>query len=311
MRFVLIDETIVSYGFWVNVAGIDLAQFKKNPVMYWMHQRPNKWDGDKQVLPIGRWKDIKRETINGINAITAEPEFDEKDEFANKIKLKVEGGFIKMASAGLESITWSEEKKHLKPGQTRATLLKSLMREASIVDIGANKNALRLYEGGNLIDLSPDSENNIPIIKLKLNMKTIALKLGLNENASEDEILAKIEELNKSKKETEDLVDKLNAEKIENLLKSDAITDKNKSVFEKLAKTDFQLAEETLKQLSKVNEKKETIRLSDHLETTKLKSEKKEWKDFSQSELETLRDKDIATYTKLFEKEYGYVPVID
>ncbi len=97
MRFVLIDETLVSYGYWVNVSGIDLKLFKKNPIMLWMHKRASRWDTTDNVAPIGRWEDVKVETINGIKSITANAVFDEKDEFAMKIKNKIEGGFLKMA----------------------------------------------------------------------------------------------------------------------------------------------------------------------------------------------------------------------
>ncbi|MEA2041140.1 MAG: hypothetical protein U9N85_01120, partial [Bacteroidota bacterium] len=62
-RFVLIDESLTSNKFWVRIAGIDLKQFKKNPIMYWMHQRASGYDGQNQVLPIGKWKDIKTEQI--------------------------------------------------------------------------------------------------------------------------------------------------------------------------------------------------------------------------------------------------------
>jgi len=320
IRFVLIDETIVDRGWWASVSGIALTQFRKNPIMYWMHQRPSSYDGKNQMLPIGKWEDVKVELVNGIKAITATPIFDEKDEFAVKIKSKVEGGFIKMASAGLQPITWSDDKKYLKPGQTRATLLKSEMREASIVDMGANKNAIRLYDENGIINLSDNNETDfIPLLntnKKEFNMKLIALKLGLKEDATEIEILAEIENLRKSESESKDAVQKLNADKVEKLMKHKSITDENRADFQELAETNFQLAEKTLSQMegvSKQDDGQKEERLSDALKNKKgdnPKSDKKNWDDFTDEELSDLRENHQEEYIPLFEKEFGSAPIL-
>ena len=317
MKFVLIDETITDKGFWVLVSGIALERFKKNPVMYWMHQRPSRWDRkDEQMLPIGRWENIKLEKINGIKSITAEPVFDEKDDFAVKIKNKVEGNFLRMASAGLLPVAVSDEKKYLKQGQTRATLVKSEIIEASIVDIGSNANAVRLYaDDGKIIDLSSESDNTIPTLNQTTDMKIIALKLGLKEDASEAEILAKISELQSSEKENKELALQLQNERIAELLKSDVITDDNRETIEKLAKTDFNLAKDTVKVLKEKanaeNGKEETERLSSALGQRKNPENKdKKWDDYSDEEKLAMREKKPDEYIKLFKAEFGYEPEI-
>jgi len=320
VRFLLIDESIVSHGFWVDVSGIDLAQFKINPVMYWMHQRASMWDGKNQVFPIGKWDDIKVEQIKGLKAITAEAVFDENDEFALKIKSKVEGGFIKMASAGLMPITFSDEPKYLKPGQSRATVLKSEMLEASIVDRGANKNAVRLYSGEGFINLSEDNSNFVPKINLKSNtdMKTIALKLGLDENSTETEILTEIVKLKESENKSKETIVRLNEEKINNLMQHKSINDDNREIFKNLAKADYSLAEKTLGLLLAKNEDKSSAkeeRLSDFIKKSKshldIKTSEKKWDDYSEKELIEMREKKPDDYEALFEAEYGVIPILD
>ncbi len=316
-RFVIIDETIVSRGFWVKVSGIDLTQFRKNPIMLWMHQRPNSYDGQNQVLPIGYWKDIRLETINGIKSITAEAVFDEKDKFAIQIKDKVDAGIIKMASAGLKTVTWSEDEKHIKAGQKRATLLKSELQEASIVDIGANKNALRLYNDNGLINLS-DYSNNIPTIKLKQsnNMKAIAIFLALGAMATEDEILAELKIRESQAKSDKEKLSELQTARIKKLMQHESITDDNKEHFEALAKQNYGLAEKTLEIIA-TKEKKEQPkqeRLSDAIINKKpsgTSNKAKAWSDYSDKELEELRETSRDVYLELFNDEFGYFPDID
>lgn len=139
LTFILSDESINSYGTRILTAGIDLTLFKKNPIMLWMHSRA--WRGDKdEVLPIGKWENIRIE--NG--KLLADAVFDETDEFAKKIKSKVEQNILKMASIGINIIATSEDKNVIVQGQSRPTVIKCLITEASICDIGSNRNALRI-----------------------------------------------------------------------------------------------------------------------------------------------------------------------
>lgn len=326
MRFVLIDESVVDRGFWAMVEGIDLNLFKKNPLMLFMHQRANGWHGKKeQVLPIGHWKDVKLETIDGLKSITATPVFDEKDDFAMKIKDKVEGNHLRMASAGLKPITWSDDKNHLKKGQTRATLLKSEMYEASIVDIGSNRNAIRLYtDEKGTINLADENQQEAIIPTLNLNehtdMKAIALKLGLPENATEAEVLAAIGKLINSEKEAKETAENLQSERVNELLKSEAVTDENKESIEKLAKVDYQLAQQTVKALegkkeTPDNKGEEGIRLSDAIQKRTIQkgeeSKEKSWDDISDEDKVKLRNENPEEYIKLYEANYGYKPEIN
>jgi len=179
-RIVISDESINSYGFWVVTDGIDTAAFQKNPVMLWNHNRDGHGTVNAQ-LPIGFWKDLRME--NGV--LTGEPVFDEKDEFALKIKQKYESGILNACSMGFMPLEWSDAPEMLKEGQTVATVTRCRLLEVSICDIPSNANAtVVLYdENSKTINLS-DLPNKAIGPKINhINMKEIALKLGLAENA--------------------------------------------------------------------------------------------------------------------------------
>jgi len=192
--FILSDESLNSYGFWVLTSGIDLKQFKKNPVMLWNHFRAYRGTTD-EVLPIGKWENIRIE--NG--QLKADAVFDQNDEFAKKIEAKVEAGIINMASIGMcPPFTFSEDKAYLKQGQTRATVIKCKLREASVSDIGSNDNALTLYdENDNIVNLTSGAENPVKLLTNNTKkMENIALKLGLQATATEGDVLSSIQVLN-------------------------------------------------------------------------------------------------------------------
>lgn len=197
--FVIIDESKVnSFGFRTMIDGVDLKQYKKNPILLWMHQRAFRGTKD-EVLPLGSIVNIRVEgEERGKRKLLGDALFDEKDSFAKQIGQKVEDGFLRMASAGLDPLEWSDAIELKLPGQSRLTLTKSKLFEVSIVDIGSDDGALALWKDGNMITLAAGGENkDIPIYndnhnKKDMETKAIALKLGLPETATEQEILDKI-----------------------------------------------------------------------------------------------------------------------
>lgn len=188
--FVLSDESLNTQGYRMLTSGADLEQFKKNPVMLYIH--------DDWELPIGRWENIRKEG----DKILADPVFDLEDEKAKKIAGKVERGFIKMASIGAWPLEFSEDPSVMLPGQTWPTITKWRVREASIVPIGSNHNAVRLYDHEDnpteLIKLYDSrqitSNNNCHTMK-----KELAKALNLADNVGDEELhrvaLAKVNEL--------------------------------------------------------------------------------------------------------------------
>lgn len=171
--FVLHDDTLNTHGYRMLTSGADLTEFQKNPVMLYMH---NDWSA-----PIGRWENIRKDG----NRILADPVFDENDPAALQIKSKVDNNFIRMASIGSwppEEIT--DDPTLQLPGQKGPTVVKWKPREASIVPIGSNHNALVFYdrETGDKINLNDknimDFFNVKPNKKSKMNKLNQILKLA-------------------------------------------------------------------------------------------------------------------------------------
>jgi hypothetical protein len=222
--FVLSDESINSYGFWVVTGGIDTSQFKRNPLVLWMHTRP--WRGTKdEVLPIGSVKNLRVEGGKLLGDVV----FDDTDPFAKTIASKVENGFLRMGSISFEPVETSKDSKWLKPGQTRETVVKCRLIEFSIVDIGSNNNSLGLCADPVVCDsehkpvsLASGSESPIRLLQdiSKLNnnlkMEKIALKVGLSATATEKEICDQIDIYLEKASRAESLSKKLNDIEVQN-----------------------------------------------------------------------------------------------
>jgi len=171
--FKLSDSSVNDYGTRVITSGIALDRFKANPIMLWMHRRDDGCFLESDApLPIGRWDNARLEGDN----LLADAVFDENDEFALQIRDKVDQKILNAASIGLSIIELSEDPAVMLPGQMRATISKSELVEASIVDIPGNKNALRLYKKGVIkLALINDIES-IPLVNQNTsNMKKILL----------------------------------------------------------------------------------------------------------------------------------------
>ena len=187
-RIRISNETLNQYGTWIKTEGVDLNQFKRNPVMLWMHQRGK---------IIGCIKNISVEN----NEITGEPYFDEVTEESRQAKQQWEKGTLRMGSPWFEVIDLSDAPELLKPGQTRPTVTKCKLVEFSMVDIGGNDDNIRLSRDGKDILLSKTGDNTgdvLPVLnnvkkQNKMNeLKTIALMLGLAEGATLQEVQQKI-----------------------------------------------------------------------------------------------------------------------
>lgn len=138
-EMVISTPRINSYGSRILTEGIDTSQFEMNPILLWMHCR---WDGYRCApLPIGRVENLRREG----NALIGTPVFDTSDEFALHIANKWESGILKMCSPGIEILETSRAPELVMPGQTRETITRCKLVEVSIVDIGANDDALQLH----------------------------------------------------------------------------------------------------------------------------------------------------------------------
>ncbi len=186
--FILNDENKKNqYGFRVKNSGMMLDRFKANPVLLDSH-RSYGTDG-----VIGRWENIRIE--NGL--LLADAVFNEDDPEAMKVAQKVESGFLRGASLGLDPYTM--ENFEINEFDGVPDLLKSEVMEASIVAIPNNANAIKLYaatqQGREL--LNDSSVNQLllmvnDISNYKSNMKTIkltafaAMAIALSADAEHD-----------------------------------------------------------------------------------------------------------------------------
>ncbi|MDY3852092.1 MAG: HK97 family phage prohead protease [Prevotella sp.] len=166
--FVISDESVNSYGFVVKTDGIDTTAFERNPVMLYMHER-------KTV--VGRWENLRKDG----NKLLADAVFDDSTELGKTVKEQVEKGFLRSASIGVDII----EDKVINGVKT---VTKCCLNEVSIVDIPANKNALKLYWTSNRKRLAleiPQKEND-------LRAEIITL-LGLSDDVTNEEIITEIQ----------------------------------------------------------------------------------------------------------------------
>lgn len=126
VEFVVSTGAIDDHGQKINVDGIDLKDFKKNPVVLWGH---NGFD-----LPIATAKKIWKEG----NKLMAKAEFFLDDEFSAKVYDYIVKGRIKAVSIGGMVQEW---------GSDGMTISKMLMKEFSVVTIPANQEALVSAKG--------------------------------------------------------------------------------------------------------------------------------------------------------------------
>jgi hypothetical protein len=277
--FVLSDETLVnSYGFRVMTAGINISQFKENPVMLFNHRS---W-GDNYKGPIGRWENIRKEK----GQLLADAVFDSDDDMGGEVERKVANDFIKSASLGFYIIERSADLKYLLPGQQYPTVTKCKAVEASVVDIPSNDNCLALYDSnGTRIELkNPEDFIQLQMVPLKQqatndtnNMEfpiSILALLGLKAGATEEQVIEKITAL----KADADEVTKLRSDALTNQSKrvtelvadavaSGKITKAQEDSYTKLANAEFDSAKAILDAIKPVPKPMDIIQLGKKTET--------------------------------------------
>ena len=290
------NESLNCYGFRVLTAGIDVEQYKRNPVLLYMHERGN---------VVGYVKDPKVEN----DEITGELMFDCASEQSERCQKQFEFGSLRMVSAGLEIIETSEDPAMLVPGQTRPTITKSRLFEVSVADVGANDDAIVLEKDGKRITLSKDGACGLPLIthsknqnKKDMEQKVIALQLGLPETATENEINAKLAQLKALQQENETLkaekqtlTEARIAQLVDTAIAEKRLDAQHKEQFVKLG---GQIGAEELEKT--LQAMKPQVKLSAMLghQGTKLS-------EVPADELVKLRADNVEEYKRLYEAEYG------
>lgn len=307
-RVRMTDDSLNSHGSRVLTAGCDITQYKRNPVLLYMHERGK---------VIGYMKDIEVEE----GEITGEPVFDCATELSKQCKKQWEVGSLRMVSIGIDVFELSEDPELLVVGQTSPTITKSKIFETSIVDIGANDNAIVMRRNGKQITLGRDSENPLPMLsnkrqttKQQMELKTIALKLGLPETADETAVLAKIGELNLSVAEVEQLKKDKDAltlaqvtSAVEIAVKENRLTPDKKEHFINLGKTiGIESLKATLDAMSPTAKLSKIITPSNGGTPPAGQKTYNKFSEVPEDELRKMRSDDPVEYCRLFKAEYGY-----
>lgn len=121
VEFVVSTGALDSHGERINVDGINVNEFKKNPVVLWGHDNFN--------LPVAKatkvWKDGGK--------LMARAKFYLKDEFARKVYEYIVDGFLNAVSIGGMVDEWAAD---------GITINKMTMKEFSVVSVPANPEAI-------------------------------------------------------------------------------------------------------------------------------------------------------------------------
>lgn len=302
---VISSSRLNCYGTRVLTTGIDIEQYKKNPILLYMHRRGGRGD-----MPIGRMENLR---IEG-DFLYGTPVFDGDSDDEKMIAQKWERGTLRMLSAGISIIEWSDDPQYLVQGQTRPTILRSKLEEVSIVDIGANDDALQcaLYKQGNRLTLAIGEENEwLPLLKTTssqteeepiqnnktlLQMNKILLALGLAANATEDDAVLKIQGIQNENKQLR--LAGITAA-VETAIAEHRITEAQKAHFVSLGeKVGLEELHSTLACFSPAV--KPTTLINPASGKVALK-----WEDCSPEQLEQLRKDNRQEYCRLYKEHYG------
>lgn len=260
-KFRVSNGALNAHGGRVITAGIDLTRFNANPQLFYMHD----WCSN-----LGKWENIEKMG----DELLMVPIFDEDDEFAVSIKKKVDKGFLKAASIGIEILEMSNDPSVMLSGQTRPTITKCSLLEVSIVTLPANPEACTLHKviyKGETLNLGATNDllkldylfnnqsNKKPIIS---NMKDIALKLGLSADATDAQIQAAIEAMQSNRIEGLIALGKTKG----------VVTAENEAIFRKMAAKDFENTSEFINQSQALETAKTT-------ETTKVETKQESMAD--------------------------------
>lgn len=305
------NESLNSYGTRIMTGGLDIAQYQRNPVLLYMHQRG---------LVIGYVKDIRKEG----GEVTGELVFDGASPESVRVKKQFEFGSLKMVSAGIDILEMSEDPETVVLGQTRPTVTRSKLFEVSVVDIGANDDALVLTKDGSALELAKDGSNPLPLLRNikpnkqteEMDLKELALQLGLDASADESAVKAKIAALGKAEEE----VKTLRTEKEQMTLSAitqavDAgISEKRipagkKEHFINLGKSvGLEALRETISMMSPAGKVSQLLNRKD--EGNQAPAYEK-LSAVPADELLAMRRDDRDTYVRLFKAEYGFEPAFD
>ena len=306
------NDSLNSYGTRVLTSGMNVGQYCRNPVLLYQHERGN---------VIGYVKDLKVEN----DEVTGELMFDCASELSKRCKKQYEFGSLRMVSVGIDILELSDDKRHLVQGQTSPTITRSKLFEVSLVDIGANDDAIVLQKDGKRITLGKDGECPLPLLNHKNNQKQqqmeqkqLALLLGLPETADDAAITAAIDGLKAAKRQNEDLKrekETLEAERItgavDTAIKEKRLSADNKNRFVELGKkVGFEELQNILAAMTPHTKLSATLGHLGGVPTGHPVTYAK-LRDVPSDKILELREKNLDEYKRLYKAEYGIECVIE
>lgn len=297
-RIVLSDaKSINTKGYRIDLNGMDLTRFAKNPVMLFQH------DMDKVI---GRWENY---SITD-NKLEADPVFDDGDELGANVSRKFENDFLRAASIGIII-------KDMQYIDDVWVVTASELLEASIVSIPADAGAVVLYNENREV-LSTESFEKLQLqfnsknskskeeMTLVLSAKTLEC-LGISGEVTAKEVeLAVAEkdaEIAKLKAEKEALVKTQHQEYLNIAEKDGKITAAEKEEYLKLAHAG---GFESVKKIIDAKKKSASTTLAAQVQKTNLSAGRESW-DFRKWSKEDpkgllkLKHENPAQYEKLKE----------
>ena len=312
-RVRITNDRLNSYGSRVLTSGLDVKQYERNPVLLYMHERGK---------VIGYVKDLEKTD----SEVTGELVFDEASELSIRCKKQWDFGSLKMVSAGLDIVELSDDPLLLLEGQTSPTVTKSKLYEVSLVDIGANDDAIVLKKDGKQITLGKDSACPLPLLAKKkepliqqneeeMEMKSIAKQLGLAETASAEEISAKIEtmksetsELSKMKESRDSLELEMVTGMVSKSVEDGKVNASKKDVLLNLGK---EIGHERLQEVMDAVCAPKHASLKDMVNSTSGAHVEDGWSKYKKlsevpcGEIMKLKTESPAEYSRLYKSEYG------
>ena len=169
-EFQLTDSTVNCYGFRLLTSGYQMAEFNKNPIGYYMH--------DREAGVLLKWEDLR---VEG-DAVFGKPVINMSHPRGQQTVDEINDGFLNAASVGnLVVLEYSDDPSLRIPNQSGFTVTKWFNRECSLVDIPGNFNALKLFdENENELQLSDLAGKNFTQINQNSDtMKTLVLTAGI------------------------------------------------------------------------------------------------------------------------------------
>lgn len=331
-RIVISDESVNGRGFRVLTSGIRLERYEKAPVLLWMHLRGE---------VIGRMESLRVE--NGV--LSGEPKFDGATDLSLRLQEQYEFGSVCACSMGVDV-------EEVADGFDVPVVTRCSLYEVSLVDVPENENSVTLrYQGapmevsgllrlahssaddacgdalgprvsGAVLEREIENDNSINKKPEEMKLSEMAVLLGLDAGASEEQVRDRASKLKDSHEElgkkTAEL-DALKAEQaraelahveslVDRAVREMRITAGKKQRYVELGK---QVGSAALEQL--LGDLRPVGKISEALSHDAVVPGG-EWKKLSEvpeEELLTLRKTDPKKYSALYKAEYGIEPSLE